>query len=189
MRIAAIILGLLLLAAPARADETTVLGGITLGKNSELWEARLGAGAFDVGPLTTQVATGVVLNGEVLAPAPDFLSFIGSPRPYLGTDVALSSNAVHVFYGGLNWEAYLAPRFFLGFSGGGSVTTSRTVTDGAGAVKDLGSRVLFHLQASVGFDITPNMTAQVFYNHFSNANLGPANGGLESVGGRIGFRF
>jgi hypothetical protein len=49
--------------------------------------------------------------------------------------------------------------------------------------------VLFHLQASVGFDLSENTTAQLYLNHFSNAGLADQNNGLESVGIRFGVRF
>ncbi|MGN6548938.1 MAG: acyloxyacyl hydrolase [Pararhizobium sp.] len=165
------------------------LGGIKVGKNAAKWELRLGASAYDTGAFSSQAAGGFNINGEVLAPSPDFLSGLGAPRPYIGTDIAVSDHPIDMFYSGLNWEAYLTRQFYLGFSLGGALDTkTRFVTDG-GKVKDLGSHLLFHLQASAGFDLTQNITAQVYYNHFSNARLSPADAGLESVGARIGVRF
>ena len=160
-----------------------------IGKYSANWEIRLGGGAFDVGPFSRQVFSGGIINAEMLAPSPGFLAGLGSPRPYLGTDISLSNQAIHTFYTGLNWEAHLTDRFYAGFSLGGSVNTSKTTTQPGGATKRLGSQVLFHLQASAGYDLTDSITAQVFLNHFSNANLGSSNHGLESVGARIGYRF
>ena len=43
--------------------------------------------------------------------------------------------------------------------------------------------------SSADYDITRNVTMQVYYNHFSNAKLAHPDQGLESVGGRIGYRF
>lgn len=168
-------------AIPTQAQE--------FGRNSDKWEARLGVAAFDVGPFTRQHLSGAVINGEVLAPSPGFLSGIGSPRPYIGFDASTSDQPIHVFYAGLNWEAYFTQKLYAGFSVGGSVNTDdRLVTD-SGHVKALGSQVLFHLQASVGYDITEQFTAQLYLNHFSNAQLASANHGLESVGVRLGVRF
>jgi len=45
------------------------------------------------------------------------------------------------------------------------------------------------LQASAGYDITSTVTIQLFYNHFSNANLISSNIGLESIGARLALRF
>ncbi|MHB2264376.1 acyloxyacyl hydrolase [Aliihoeflea sp. PC F10.4] len=159
------------------------------GRNSDRWEVRFGVGAFDAGPFTRQQLPGAVINGEVLAPAPDFLGAIGSPRPYIGFDAAIADDPIHVVYAGLNWEAYFAERFYVGFSVGGSLNSDERIVLDDGRVKDLGSPVLFHLQASIGYDFTEQVTAQVYLNHFSNAGLASANNGLESVGVRLGYRF
>ncbi|MFC5991135.1 acyloxyacyl hydrolase [Limoniibacter endophyticus] len=176
-------------AVSAANAEDGFLGGVQFGRNADHWELRGGAGAYDVGPFSVQSFNGVTLNAEVLAPSPDFLSGIGSPRPYLGMDLAFSDHEIHAFYGGVNWEAYWTQRFYTGFSVGGAFVSDQTKTNDLGEQKDLGSKVLFHLQASVGFDITPNWTTQVYLNHFSNANLADSNDGLESFGFRIGYRF
>jgi hypothetical protein len=173
----------------AARDGSSWLGGVAVGKNADKWEIRGGVAAYDSGAFSSQTFTGTVVNAEVLAPSPDFLSGIGSPRPYLGTDIAISDDPIDVFYAGLNWEAYLTQRLYLGFSFGGSVNTDQAKRNAFGEEKDLGSPVLFHLQASAGFDITPTVTAQIYYNHFSNAKLAESNDGLESVGARIGLRF
>ncbi|GKX33273.1 MAG: hypothetical protein MnENMB40S_08910 [Rhizobiaceae bacterium MnEN-MB40S] len=173
---------------PAPADEL-VHRGIVFGKNSDYWEVRLGGGVYDWGPATPSDFSGGVVNAEILAPTFDVLSFIGSPRVYLGTDIAISDDAIHTVYAGLNWQAYFTPKLYIGFSGGGAWVSSQITTSANGVTKDLGSEYLFHLQASVGYDITSDVTMEIFYNHFSNANLAYTNPGLESVGARIGYRF
>lgn len=162
---------------------------LEFGRNADRWEVRAGGAAYDVGPFTPQSFNGGVINGELLAPSPAFLSGIGAPRPYIGADIALSDHPIHVLYAGLNWEAYVSQNVYFGFSAGGSFNTRRAETNDEGEEKDLGSRILFHLQASVGVDLTENLTAQAYINHFSNAQLGDSNDGLESVGVRLGFRF
>lgn len=179
----------LFMSVTTQAAEKTFLGGIVLGKHSERWEARLGGGAFDTGPFTSRILSGGVINGEILAPSPEFLSFLGSPRPYIGTEIAISDDPIHVIYAGFNWEAHLTQRLYLGFSGGGSWNSSKLTTTAAGAVKNLGSSLLFHLQGSIGFDFTENVTGQIYLNHFSNAGIKAPNHGLESVGARLGYRF
>lgn len=177
------LLGLTVAAASAQEQAKTMFG-----RNADRWEARLGAAAFDLGPTTPYTLEGVALNGEVLAPSPDFLSRIGSPRPYLGVDAALSDEPIHVIYAGLNWELYLGKALYLGFSAGGSYN-SRTAASRNGETKNLGSHLLFHLQASIGFDINPNTTVQAYVNHFSNAGISGSNDGLENTGVRVGIRF
>ncbi len=172
----------------AQAADGPFLGGIQVGKHSDRWEFRAGGGSFDTGPFTSQRLSGGVINAEIVAPSPQFLGFLGSPRPYLGAEISISSTPVHVIYGGFNWEAHLTQRFYLGFSAGGSWNSSK-LTVGGGGTKNLGSSLLFHLQASAGFDFTSNLTGQVFLNHFSNAGIKAPNHGLESVGARLGYRF
>jgi hypothetical protein len=149
----------------------------------------LGGGAYDAGPFTPDSFSGGVINGEFLFPSFDVLKGIGSPRPYIGTDIAISDDPIHVLYAGLNWQAYLTQRFYLGFSLGGSLNSDSKRTNDKGDERDLGSTVLFHLQASAGVDITEKLGAEAFLNHISNANLGSSNDGLESAGVRLTWRF
>lgn len=182
---------LLLLASvsSATAENMSSSAFPAFGRNADRWEVRAGGAIYDFGPFTTRSFDGGVVNGEVLAPSPGFLRGIGAPRPYIGTDLAISDEPIHAFYGGLNWEIYVSRKVYFGFSAGGAVVTPSAETNDIGEEKDLGSSVLFHLQASAGVDLTENMTAQVYLNHFSNAQLGDSNDGLESVGVRLGFRF
>ncbi len=159
------------------------------GRNADYWEVRFGGAAYDFGPATRRDFSGGVVNAEILVPSPGFLARIGAPRPYLGTDIAISDDAIHVVYLGLNWEVYLTEKLYLGIAGGGAWNSSSFTASASGATKDLGSSVLFHLQASLGFDISRNWTMQIFYNHFSNANVSGSNAGLESIGARLGKRF
>jgi len=179
----------LLLVAHAYGFERPQTGGIQIAKYADYWEIRLGGSAYDTGPTTPTDFNGGVVNAEFLAPSPGFFNIIGSPRPYVGTDIAISDDAIHVVYAGLNWEAHLSERLYVGFSGGGSWNNSPKTTSASGVTKDLGSTVLFHLQASAGYDITSTVTIQLFYNHFSNANLISSNIGLESIGARLTLRF
>lgn len=160
-----------------------------LGRNADRWEMRLGIAAYDTGVFSGQTLTGAVIEGEVVAPSPSCLRVIGAPRPYIGADIALSDNPIDVIYTGLNWETYVTRRLYFGFSAGGAVASRESVDDGHGRSKDLGSQLLFHLQASAGFDLTEHLTTQIYYNHFSNARLADPDNGLESIGARLGYRF
>ncbi|WP_419907152.1 acyloxyacyl hydrolase [Hoeflea sp.] len=153
-----------------------------IGKYAEDWEVRFGGGAFDTGPASPNHFSGAVINGEILLPSPGILAALGSPRPLVGADFAISDNPIHVIYTGLNWQVHLTQWLYIGFSGGGSWVSSQVTTDPAsGATKDLGSEWLFLLQASVGVDITEHLLVEVFYNHFSNASLTEFNTGLDDV--------
>jgi len=174
-------------ALPAAAMDTWPYDWLEWDRNADLWEIRLGAGAYDTRFFSGKdyAPDGVVVNGEVVAPSPEALRIIGSPRPYIGVEGAFADDPIHVFYGGLTWQAYFLDNVYYGFGLGGSVVSDTDVTSD----RSLGSNVLFHLQFNAGIDITPQHSVQFFMNHFSNANLADDNEGLDTTGGRFVYRF
>lgn len=159
------------------------------GTNAERIEARIGAAFYDTGLLTQPVTSrGGVVNGEFLFASPDFLDGFGSPRPYVGMDLGVAANPIHFFYAGLNWDYHFTQRLYVSGSVGGAVHTAADLVNPP-TQRALGSRVLFHLGAAIGFDFTPNLTGQIYTNHFSNAGLANPNEGHDSSGIRFGYRF
>lgn len=171
----------------AQAQEAR--SGFDMGRFAGKTEIRGGISAIDTGPLTTSYAEGVGVNAEVVFPSSPFLAVLGSPRPYVGADVTSEDDGANIVYGGMNWQTHVGDRLYLGVGVGGSVTDSRYIGGGDGLAKDLGSNLLFHLQASVGYDISDTLMTEVYLNHFSNAGIAEANSGLESTGVRMGYRF
>lgn len=167
--------------APAEAGQSR------LGRNADLWELRFGGGAYDAGAFSTADVDAVSINAEMVAPSPDFLSAIGSPRPYLGFNAVTGDDDLAFFYAGLNWEAYWTNRLYTGFSLGGAVATDTRNSDVHD--QDLGCNGLLHLVLHAGFDMTEGVTAQVYVDHFSNADLCDSNDGVETAGLRLGLRF
>lgn len=55
--------------------------------------------------------------------------------------------------------------------------------------KSLGSRVLFHVPAEIGYAFTPRYAASIYFDHMSNAGLADRNEGMDSLGVRLGIRF
>lgn len=49
--------------------------------------------------------------------------------------------------------------------------------------------MLFRIGAGIGYDITDNLTVQLYADHFSNANPADENNGAENAGLRFGYRF
>lgn len=144
--------------------------------------------AYDRGLFSTDDFSGVVLNGEVVFASPDALAGIGSPRPYTGADLAIADDPIHFIYGGLTWDFRLSDKLYLAASLGGAVTTADNLKNPT-SYKALGCRVLFHVGAALGYDVTEHWTVQAYLDHFSNANLCEPNNGAEAVGVRIGYRF
>lgn len=159
------------------------------GIHSDFNEIRMGILAYDRGLFSTDDFSGVVINGEMVFASPDILNPIGSPRPYLGLDLAIADDPVHFFYGGLNWDFKLTEKFYLSASLGGAVTTAKNLETPT-TYKALGCRVLFHIGAAIGYDFSDRWTVQAYADHFSNGNLcGDSNNGAEATGVRIGYRF
>jgi hypothetical protein len=160
-----------------------------IGKNADRFELQLGVMSYDTGIFTHKLYDGVVINGEVLFPSPGFLSAIGSPRPHLGFDYAAVDDPVHFIYGGLTWDAYLTDRLYVLASLGAGVTTADDLRTRDEGHKALGCRVLFHLGAGLGFDLSEHTTVQLYADHFSNGGLCSPNNGAEAAGVRFGYRF
>ena len=53
----------------------------------------------------------------------------------------------------------------------------------------MGTRALFHLTMEVGYEINQNVNVSIYYEHYSNADLGPTNPGMNNLGMRLGYRF
>jgi hypothetical protein len=179
------------LSGAANAGEHLLFGGLlSVGKNSDRYEIRGGIMSYDTGVFSPKDYNGIVFNGEFVFKSPEFLSFLGSPRPYIGTDISAVDNgkAVHFFYAGLSWDVYFTKRLYLLGSLGGSINTADNLTNPVG-YKALGCNALFHLGAGIGYDLTQDLTVQLYADHFSNANLCSRNMGQEAAGIRFGYKF
>lgn len=175
-------------AAQDAMTPTGVVERSGFGSYADRMEIRFGGMLYDRGLFSPDEYSGAVVNGEFLFRSPGFLDVIGSPRPYVGFDAAIADDPIHFFYAGLNWDYNLTHRLYLSGSVGGAITTADNLENPT-TYKALGSRVLFHLGFAIGFDVTDNLTAQIYADHFSNAGLGDPNDGAESTGIRIGYRF
>ncbi len=186
----AAVLGAILLALsalPAAAQGQLVQGPL-------VDELKMGVLAHDVGFLGDHIESGPDVNFEVLFTPPELLSVIGSPRPTLGGDLNTAGNTSDAYFG-LTWGITLIQHMF-GWGGslflngglGGAVQNGYTGTAPPGR-KDLGSPVLFHLSADLGYQITPTLSIEAFLEHMSNANLAPHNAGITSAGARLGVKF
>jgi hypothetical protein len=173
----------------ASAKDRYLLPGFGLiGKYSNKFELRLGVAAYDTGIFSTHDFSGAVVNGELLFPSPDFLYAIGSPRPVIGVDIATAPGAIHFAYAALNWDAHFTDRLYATWSVGGAVT-SATDLHHSTSYKNLGCKVLFHLGAGLGYDLSEHASVELYADHFSNADLCKPNNGAESAGVRFAYRF
>ena len=168
-------------------------------------EIKLGFLAADTGIGGPKVEHGLDINGEVLFTAPqwfisqgdpEWLKILLAPRPGIGF-TANTAGGTSFGYIGLNWTADLFKNVFndhdgvyFSFGFGGAINNSDlNGNNSADNNKDMGSRALFHLYVELGYDITPHVNVSAFYEHYSNADLGPTNPGMNNLGMRIGYKF
>jgi lipid A 3-O-deacylase len=157
-------------------------------------EVKIGVLYHDIGFLGHHVETGQDANLEVLFTSPSFLRIIGSPRPDLGADINDAGNTSDAYFG-LTWT--IKPlqllyggddRVFLSGSLGGAYQTGY-IDHAPPGRKRLGSPVLFHLSAELGYQLTPVVSVSAYLGHISNANTFRHNAGITSAGARLGFKF
>jgi lipid A 3-O-deacylase len=154
-------------------------------------EVKVGLFQHDIAFLPASDEDGQAVNAEILFRSPGFLDAIRSPRPHLGTTIALDGQTDQV-YAGLTWtfrpfDGGFAPLSLSAF-GGGAVHDGRIDTSNS-EDKSLGSPVLFRFGAEIGWDLTEHLNASIYYSHISNAFLAHPNEGLEHGGVRVGWRF
>jgi len=130
---------------------------------------------------------GVDVNVEVLFDSPEWLGWIGSPRPHVGATIATHDNATSFAYTGLVWDYnFWGPLFIEGAFGlalhDGDINKSLTQNE-------LGCRWNFHESASLGYNVNESNRVMLTAEHISNASLCSENEGLTNVGVRYGYKF
>ena len=55
--------------------------------------------------------------------------------------------------------------------------------------KAMGSQVVFNPNFSLGYDVTSNVSAELVWEHYSNAGLGDRNPGMDNFGARVVYHF
>jgi lipid A 3-O-deacylase len=178
MRTRTLIWATMALLAPSRAEAAM---GI-------LDEAKLGLLDHDISIGGEHREPGVDGNAELLFVSPSFLAPIFAPRPDIGVTINSAGKNSYA-YAGLTWLARFGDAFAdLGLGGAihdGPDQVSQFTTDHKG----LGTRLLFHESAELGYRFSPTWTAAIFLDHVSNADASGHNPGLTNLGARIGYSF
>lgn len=136
----------------------------------------------------------------------DELSFLGRPRVHLLAAVN-TSGGTNYAAAGLGWRFHLSERFYVQPGIGVAIQDGRInlpSPDEPGIspeerIKrlrdyrtklDLGSRVLFEPELSLGWKATPRLSVEVSWIHMSHAQLaGSYNPGVGDVGVRLVYRY
>lgn len=173
IRLIALMLAALGVASTAAAQESIVyeIRGGVLAHDVDLWAAR-------------GVEDGTTFNGElVFRPSLDLLG--GKIRPAAGASVT-TDNGTSYGYIDAKWE-WAGPVFFFGVGLGGAVHDGSK--SGSRNEKALGSRVLFHVPAEIGWQFTEKNRVSLYFEHVSNGFLADKNEGLDNIGVRLSHRF
>ncbi|HEY4199701.1 MAG TPA: acyloxyacyl hydrolase [Devosiaceae bacterium] len=130
------------------------------------------------------------LNAEVLFTLPTVDSFImfGQLRPHVGATVNFNDHE-SLAYAGLSYTVPLGNTFFVEGAFGGAIHNG-PLHGATGDDRNLGCRVLFHEELSIGANLTQNASAMLTAEHASHAGLcGDDNRGITNLGIRVGFKF
>jgi lipid A 3-O-deacylase len=140
------------------------------------------------------VESGADINGEILFTSPDFLDFMGAPRPHFGLSINTDGNTDQAYFG-LTWGLPLfhhivgqTDALTIYGSLGGAFQNGYEDNAPPGR-KNLGSFILFRESVELGYQITPVYSISGIVDHISNANLASRNAGITSAGARFGVKF
>ncbi|MCE9648547.1 MAG: acyloxyacyl hydrolase [Parvibaculum sp.] len=127
------------------------------------------------------------INAEILFKAPSWLEWMAQPRINLGANIN-TGNGTSIAYTGLTWDYNFTEAWFIEGSFGGAIHNGETDKQTASKL-DLGCRVMFHENASLGYRVTANSSVMLTVDHMSNASLCSPNPGLTDIGIRYGYTF
>ena len=121
----------------------------------------------------------------------DALGFLGKPQPYLIASINTDGDTSFVG-GGLSWRldagpVYVRPGVGLVVHDGPDLRFDPAT----GRRSDLGSRVLFEPELSVGTDLTERLSAEATWVHISHAQVfnSEQNPGIDMMGVRLNLRM
>ena len=162
-----------------------LLPGAAAAQDSFIHELRGGLLAHDVHLWAARgVEDGVTFNGEVaFSPSIDLLG--GKIRPAAGASITTQDGTSYV-YADARWE-WAGPVWFFGLGLGGAVHDGSHY--GSANEKALGSRVLFHIPAEIGWQFTEKNRVSLYFEHVSNGFTSDRNEGLDNIGVRLSHRF
>lgn len=161
------------------------LNGSASAQQGLVYEVRGGVLAHDVDLWAARgVEDGTTFNGElVFTPSVDFLA--GTLRPAIGASLT-TQDGTSYGYADVKWE-WSGPAWFFGLGLGAAVHDGST--NGSRKEKALGSRVLFHVPAEIGWQFSEKNRISLYFEHVSNGYTADKNEGLDNIGVRLAHRF
>ena len=184
LRVAACALLAIALLGAVRAEAQAVPGA-----NFGVSEIKGGALYHDVAGLWSGFSVerpGMDANLEVLF-NPWGHAFGGAVRPALGATLNFQHNTSKA-YADVRWELRSAAGLF-GALGIGAAFHNGQLGDTDPARKALGSSVLFHPSAELGYRFEGSNSVSLFADHISNGFSRRTNAGMDTIGLRLGHQF
>lgn len=126
------------------------------------------------------------INVEALF-GPNIRLLWGTVRPVVGATVN-TAGATSKAYAGARWEIESATGIFFALGLGAAIHDGKlgpTEPDS----KALGSRVLFHIPAEIGWRWDGHNSLSIYFEHVSNGYTQDFNEALDAIGMRYGYRF
>lgn len=159
-------------------------------RRSPAWlhEVKLGVLYHDIGGMWSgfRRESGADFNLEAIL-SPQYKILGGFIRPALGGSVNTAGDTSKI-YSGIRWQYDHASGIFFGVGFGGAVHNGDLHLRHNDR-KALGSRVLFYIPIEIGYRVGARSSLSVYFDHVSNANFADANEGMDTLGGRYGYRF
>lgn len=177
LKLPAISLALFASLAPAMAGEGIVR------------EVRVGVLAHDVPDLWSGFRVeddAVAINIEAML-TPSLSVLGGNIHPAIGGSIATQGGTSNAYIDA-RWEIETPSGIFFGVGLGATVHDGE-LGPGDENMKWLGSRVLFHIPAEIGYRLNTRDSVSVYFEHMSNAYTADYNEGLDRLGVRYGYRF
>lgn len=111
----------------------------------------------------------------------------GAIRPAIGATIN-TRGATSKAYADARWEIESPTGIFFGLGLGAAIHNGDLAPIDP-ARKALGSRVLFHIPAELGYRWDGHNSLSIYFEHMSNAYTQDYNEGLDVIGVRYGYRF
>jgi lipid A 3-O-deacylase len=121
----------------------------------------------------------------LLSPAISFLG--GTIRPAVGGTINTVGATSHAYIDA-RWQFETHSGFFLALGIGAAIHNGQLQLEDWDR-KALGSRVLFHFPAEIGYRFDEHNSLSVYFEHTSNGYTVHPNEGLDRLGIRYGYRF
>jgi len=127
------------------------------------------------------------INLEVIL-RPSYYFLGGAIRPAIGGTINTRGDTSHGYIDA-RWQYDTPFGFYVGLGLGAAIHNGEIGPEGGPDHKWLGSRVLFHIPAEIGYRLDTHNSVSVYFEHTSNAYTATYNEGMDRIGIRYGYRF